>query len=46
MKSEQLFEVEAVVRFECSKGEDAVRIRLESEEKAKKSGEKPKTYEI
>jgi hypothetical protein len=28
------------------RGEDAVRIRLESEEKAKKSGEKPKTYEI
>ena len=27
-------------------GEEAVKIRLESEEKAKKSGEKPKTYEI
>ena len=27
------------------RGEDALRIRLESEEKAKKSDEKPKTYE-
>ena len=26
------------------RGEDAVRIRLESDEKAKESGEKPKTY--
>ena len=28
------------------RGEDAVKTRLESDEKAKKSGEKPKTYEI
>ena len=28
------------------RGEDVVKIRLESDEKAKKSGEKPKTYEI
>ena len=27
------------------RGEDAVKIRLESEKKPKKSGEKPKTYE-
>jgi len=26
------------------RGEDAVKIRLESDEKAEKSGEKPKTY--